>query len=159
MVVHVFTWRFGRFSCRTPADHAHRIVTEVKRPSVHVRQRSDTKLERNAIRLTERVRRMTNFKGIANSCQDRGAVNEVLATVQREGGPSITKHAWHTISKVSYNVVFKRQSPHLDLSDFDVPYFDRALFRFTTPCRSSVPRTARYFTPGRSLTRPPVEKV
>jgi hypothetical protein len=35
------------------------------------------------------------------------------------------------------------------------PYFDRACFLFITPCKSKVPRITLYFTPGKSLTRPP----
>ena len=38
---------------------------------------------------------------------------------------------------------------------FFVPYLDRACLRVTTPCKSSTPRMVRYFTPGKSFTRPP----
>src|SRR6185295_10962489 len=35
------------------------------------------------------------------------------------------------------------------------PYFDRLVFRSSTPAQSRVPRTMWYRTPGRSRTRPP----
>ena len=35
------------------------------------------------------------------------------------------------------------------------PYFDLACVLLRTPCKSNTPRTSRYFTPGKSLTRPP----
>ena len=35
------------------------------------------------------------------------------------------------------------------------PYFDLACFLFSTPCKSNLPRTSLYLTPGKSLTRPP----
>ena len=38
---------------------------------------------------------------------------------------------------------------------FFVPYLERACLRGGTPCKSRTPRIVRYFTPGKSLTRPP----
>ena len=38
---------------------------------------------------------------------------------------------------------------------FPAPYLDRPCFRFFTACRSLVPRTTLYLTPGKSLTLPP----
>ena len=42
---------------------------------------------------------------------------------------------------------------------FFVPYFDLEVRRFFNPEKSSLPLTKWYFTPGKSLTRPPLIKT
>ena len=45
------------------------------------------------------------------------------------------------------------------LLDLGIPYFERAFARSNTLFKSNLPLTNRYFTPGKSLTRPPLNNT
>ena len=58
------------------------------------------------------------------------------------------------ISQIDLKTLFEEGNQ----SGFLAPYFERAVLRFGTPSKSNTPRTTLYFTPGRSLVRPPRSK-